>query len=209
MLSSPRNIYCVGRNYKLHAEELGNEVPSSPMIFMKPTHSAVNMDGQVISLPGHLGEIHYEAELVVCIGQRYEKGMTAELVIESFALGVDLTLRDVQGKLKEKGHPWLQAKGFRNAAPITSFQKIETLSQLNDHSFSLYINDELKQRGHLANMIFNLQVLVDHIGSHYGLDRGDLIFTGTPEGVGQLNDGDRLALHWGDQLLGRCIISLN
>jgi len=204
-----RNIYCVGRNYGLHAAELGNAIPDSPMIFMKPTHAAVEMDGSVVSLPSGFGSVHYEAELVVRIGRPYTLGATADELINGFALGIDLTMRDVQDELKMKQHPWLKAKGFRASAPMTAFRPLaEPLAELAAHEFSLWINDSEKQRGHIRDMIFDLQLLIDHIGDHYGLDQGDIIFTGTPAGVGQVYDGDRLELIWGDAVIGSCRIQL-
>jgi fumarylpyruvate hydrolase len=203
-----RNVYCVGRNYKLHAAELGNAVPTSPMIFMKPTHAAVPMNGEAIRLPASFGSIHYEAELVVKAGKPYEQGMKASDLIDSFALGIDFTMRDVQEELKQKQHPWLKAKGFKASAPVTEFQPLSSIEKLFDESFSLTINGAEKQRGHLNDTIFGLQTLVDEIGTHYGLAEGDLIFTGTPAGVGPIRDGDQLKLYWGESLLGKCRIEL-
>ncbi|WP_128660360.1 fumarylacetoacetate hydrolase family protein [Paenibacillus sp. 598K] len=203
-----RNVYCVGRNYGKHAEELGNDVPDSPMIFMKPTHAIVPLDDQVISLPGRYGDVHYEAELVVRIGGRYKPGLAVEALIDSFALGLDLTLREVQTVLKQDRHPWLRAKGFAGSAPLTAFRPFEGLDALTETSFALRINDEERQRGALRDAIFGLPELFEHIGTHYGLDEGDLIFTGTPAGVGKLGDGDELALYWDDLREGGCRIAL-
>lgn len=200
-----RNLYCVGRNYRLHAAELGNAVPDSPMIFMKPSHAAAMMDGRDIFIPSSFGSVHYEAELVVRIGQQYEEGVAISEMIDGFALGLDLTLRDLQSELKAKQHPWLRAKGFRSSAPLTAFQPLtDPEAELAAHEFSLRINGEERQRGHIDEMIFDLQVLLDHIGSHYGLDVGDVIFTGTPAGVGQVQDGDQMELYWGERMLGAC-----
>jgi len=204
-----RNIYCVGRNYVLHAAELGNEVPKSPMIFMKPTHAATEMNGGTVELPQQFGDIHYEAELVVRIGRPYTSGITADEMIDSFALGLDLTMRDLQSELKKKQQPWLKAKGFRNSALLTPFQALtDPIHDLGSREFILRINDQEKQRGHIRDMIFDLQQLIDHIGDHYGLDAGDLIYTGTPAGVGSLHDGDHLALFWGEERFGDCRIKL-
>jgi fumarylpyruvate hydrolase len=201
-----RNVYCVGRNYKLHAAELGNAVPESPMIFMKPTHAVVPMNGEAIGLPSAFGSIHYEAELVVRIGKPYESGVQAKDIIDSFALGMDFTMREVQDILKNKQHPWLKAKGFKASAPLTKFQQLSSLEELSAETFSLTINGIEKQRGHIEDTIFNLQTLVDEIGTHYGLSEGDIIFTGTPAGVGPIKDGDQMKLCWGETLLGECVI---
>jgi fumarylpyruvate hydrolase len=204
-----RNVYCVGRNYKLHAAELGNAVPESPMIFMKPTHSVVPMNGQAIHLPSKFGSIHYEAELVVKIGKPYENGVLAQDIIDSFALGIDFTMRDEQDHLKSKQHPWLKAKGFKASAPLTEFHPLSSLVELSAETFSLKINEIEKQRGHIEDTIFNLQNLVDEIGTHYGLKEGDVIFTGTPAGVGPIKDGDQMKLFWGETLLGECVIKFD
>jgi len=203
-----RNIYCVGRNYALHAAELGNAVPESPMIFMKPSHAAVEMNGQTIQLPGHLGEVHFEAEVVLSIGREYEAGIKLEELVDAFALGIDLTLRDVQSELKKKGHPWLAAKGFKNSAPMGAFLPFPGEHSMNQTNFSLFINDTKVQNGNTSNMIFSMQTIIDHIAEAYGLGPGDLIYTGTPAGVGALANGDRLSLQWGDESAGLCIIQL-
>ena len=204
-----RNIYCVGRNYGKHAAELGNAVPDSPMIFMKPSHAAYPMDGGVLTLPAGFGSIHYEAELVVRIGRPYEPGISLKDLLQDFTLGLDLTLRDVQSELKEKQHPWLKAKGFRGSAPLAAFQPLPASQEaLTGSEFSLTINGQERQRGKLADAIFDLTVLVEHIGTHYGLDAGDLIFTGTPSGVGELRSGDKLELYWADAPAGSCSVAI-
>jgi fumarylpyruvate hydrolase len=203
-----RNVYCVGRNYRLHAAELGNAVPESPMIFMKPTHAAVPMDGGTIHLPASFGTVHYEVELVIRVGRAFEPGMKAEVLIDGFALGIDFKLRDLQDELKKKQHPWLKAKGFRASAPVTSFQEISGLHHLFEKEFSLKVNGQEKQRGHVSDMIFDFQTLVDAIGGHYGLGQGDVIFTGTPAGVGQIMDNDIIDVYWGESLLGSAKIEL-
>ncbi|MEV2281418.1 fumarylacetoacetate hydrolase family protein [Paenibacillus larvae] len=203
-----RNIYCVGRNYQLHAEELGNAVPEKPMIFTKPSHAVAWMDGDTHMLPGGKGEIHYEAELVIRIGSGYEPGKKAEDLIESVALGIDYTLREVQNKLKEKGHPWLEAKGFLGSAGLTDFHVFEGIHKLTDETFSLQINEKTVQKGNVADMIFGLDAIVSYIGTHFGLNEGDIIYTGTPAGVGTVRHGDELALLWGEQLWGTCTLHL-
>ncbi|MFS0723232.1 fumarylacetoacetate hydrolase family protein [Paenibacillus sp. 1P07SE] len=203
------NIYCVGRNYGRHAAELGNHVPDSPMIFMKPTHAITSLQDTLLRLPSALGDVHYETELVVRVGKPYTRGALAEHLISDFALGLDLTLRDVQSELKEKQHPWLKAKGFLHSAPITGLRPADRMEVLVETPFSLLINGEERQRGSLSEAIFGLQILVDHIGGHYGLGEGDLIFTGTPEGVGKLRDGDILELLWDGQQEGKCRVSMH
>lgn len=203
-----RNIYCVGRNYRMHAAELGNDVPTSPMFFSKPTHALVQADGQAIAIPGNKGEVHYEAELVIRIGKPFQSGMKAEEAIESIALGIDFTLRDVQSELKKKGHPWLLAKGFPNSAVITKSVSFPGMDTCVNTPFALLKNGERVQSGTASEMIFDLQTILDFAADHYGLGAGDLIYTGTPAGVGAVKDGDKMQLVWGEEVLGEFTISM-
>lgn len=206
MLTNIRNVYCVGRNYKLHAEELGNAVPDEPMIFMKPSHAVVALDGERLELPASKGEVHYEVELVIRIGQDYKPGVPVDELVDAYAFGIDFTLRDVQTVIKKKGHPWTAAKGFKNSAPITAFQTFPGAAALQEKDFTLTKNGVQVQRGNIINMIFSLQDIVDYVGRHYGLGPGDIIFTGTPEGVGATMAGDVLELAWDGETLGACTI---
>ncbi|MCM3783134.1 fumarylacetoacetate hydrolase family protein [Neobacillus mesonae] len=201
-----RNVYCVGRNYRLHAEELGNAVPEQPMIFLKPSHAVVPMQGQELKLPQGRGEIHYEAELVIRIGKEVSSGTHVDEVVDAYAFGIDFTLRDVQTVIKQKGHPWTAAKGFKNSAPITPFQPFDSVQSLSASEFTLSKNGEEVQRGNIQDMIFSLQNIVDYIALHYGLGAGDIIFTGTPAGVGPVEPGDTLELTWADQAQGSAVI---
>ncbi|WP_240633344.1 fumarylacetoacetate hydrolase family protein [Paenibacillus montanisoli] len=192
-MESIRNIYCVGRNYALHAKELGNEVPEEPIIFSKPTHALHPAVGK-LELPGSIGDIHFELEVVVRIGTSYRPGMKAAELVDGIALGIDLTARDVQSQLKEKRQPWLLSKGFVGSAvlgPFVPFTGMEDFTQL---TFSLLKNEEKVQEGCPKDMIFSLQQLIDFIGTRLGLGAGDVIYTGTPAGVGPLADGDTLEL---------------
>ncbi|MCC3381503.1 fumarylacetoacetate hydrolase family protein [Paenibacillus farraposensis] len=202
-----RNVYCVGRNYKLHAEELGNDVPAEPMIFMKPSHAVVPLDGATLELPQGKGDIHFETELVVSVGRNYEPGMSADTCLNAFALGIDFTLRDVQSALKKKGHPWTAAKGFKSSAPVTPFLPLTSLDMLEQQDFTLLKNGHEVQRGHIRDMIFSIQHIVEFIAAHYGLGEGDIIFTGTPAGVGPITSGDRFELFWGNDCQGSCTIA--
>ncbi|OIK09940.1 fumarylacetoacetate hydrolase [Bacillus sp. MUM 116] len=203
-----KNIYCVGRNYAAHAKELNNEVPKSPFLFSKPTHALVEANGQEIHLPGHRGSVHFETELVVRIGKQYETGMKVDEAVESMAIGIDFTLRDVQSELKKKGHPWLLAKGFPNSAVISEFIHFPGIEKLKSTDFTLIKNGTKVQNGNIKNMIFDLQTILDFTFKNFGLGEGDIIFTGTPEGVGQVLDGDHLSLVWDNQTLGECLIKL-
>jgi fumarylpyruvate hydrolase len=201
-----RNIYCVGRNYRAHAAELGNDVPEQPMIFTKPTHALISMDTESVRLPGDQGGIHYEGELVLHVGKPYMPGISVDEIIDQFALGIDFTLRDVQSEIKKKGQPWLPAKGFLGSAPITGFVPFPGATAMEQTDFQLLKNGESVQKGNIQNLIFNLQTIVDFIAVNYGLGVGDIIYTGTPEGVGPVQQGDRLELLWGDQSLGAITI---
>jgi fumarylpyruvate hydrolase len=203
-----RNIYCVGRNYRAHAAELGNDVPDQPMIFTKPTHALAEMSGGELTLPADQGEIHYEAELVLHIAKPYHEGIQVDEIVDKYALGIDFTLRDVQSVIKKKGQPWLPAKGFLKSAPITDFRPFPGASKLTVENFQLRQNGQVVQNGNISNMIFDLQTIIDYIAKHYGLGVGDIIYTGTPEGVGPVNNDDRLELAWGEEVFGAVTIRL-
>lgn len=208
MFDAIRNVYCVGRNYSEHAAEMGNAVPEKPMLFMKPSHSIVAMDGGELILPGIRGDVHYEAEFVLHIGRDYEPGIRVDELVDRFALGLDMTLRDVQSELKKKGHPWLAAKGFLGSAPIGALRPFPGADAVSRERFTLTKNGTEVQNGCIADMIFDLQQIVDFTAAHFGLGAGDLIFTGTPSGVGPVADGDRFQLRWGGEPAGDCVIRL-
>lgn len=197
-----RNIYCVGRNYRLHAAELGNAVPDSPMIFTKPSHAAVRLDGSTVQLPGDRGAVHYEAELVWLACRHYEPGIALRELYSHFTVGLDLTLRDVQDELKAKGYPWLAAKGFRHSAPLGRWLSYEAEAEKQGRTFAMRLNGKEVQRGDANEMVFDLAALTAHVGGLYGIGPGDLLFTGTPAGVGRLSDGDEVELLWGDDAVG-------
>jgi fumarylpyruvate hydrolase len=208
MFETIRNVFCVGRNYKAHAEELGNELPKEPMLFTKPTHALAAMDGSEVEIPGNRGEVHYEAELVLHIGSAYKPGMRADELIDRMAFGIDLTLRDVQSVIKSKGLPWLPAKGFLGAAPLGAWMEFPGTDALAVKDFTLMKNGHEVQRGNVSRMIFDVQTIVDYCAANYGLGAGDVIFTGTPEGVGPVGDGDLFELQWGGAPAGSCLIRL-
>lgn len=208
MVKEIRNIYCVGRNYRRHAEELGNAVPDEPMIFMKPTHALVPMDGRELVLPSGRGEIHFETELVLRMGKSRLSDTSAIDRIDAIAFGLDLTLRDVQSVLKKNGHPWLAAKGFVHSAPISVFQPFPGTKSLMEHSFTMTLNGKQMQRGILSQMIFPPETLIAFIDERFGLGEGDLIFTGTPAGVGPLTDGDHVEIRWGQESVGSITVQI-
>ncbi|MEL1136105.1 fumarylacetoacetate hydrolase family protein [Desulfitobacterium sp. THU1] len=203
-----KNIYCVGRNYVLHAEELNNAIPQTPLLFTKPTHSLAEAKGGEIFFPSDRGQIQYEAELVFHISRPYEPGIRVDDLVDKMAIGIDFTLRDLQTELKGKGYPWVLAKGFINSAVLTPWQPFTGLETLEDIDFSLVKNGQEVQRGNMKNMIFDLQTIIDYTALHLGLGQGDIIFSGTPAGVGPVLDGDRFVCKLGDNELGSCLIKL-
>ncbi|UOO82644.1 fumarylacetoacetate hydrolase family protein [Uruburuella testudinis] len=190
------NIFCIGRNYVDHIAELKNETPTEPVVFMKPNNSLLQ-SGAAIVLPHFSQSVHYECELVLLIGQDAEgfgDGDNPLDIIAGYGVGLDLTARDVQGRLKEKGLPWTKAKGFRGAACVSDFVAAQKLTQPQACGFTLHINGELRQHGHTDHMIYPLAAVLQELAASYGLRTGDVVFTGTPAGVGELHSGDRLSL---------------
>jgi len=188
------NVFCIGRNYSLHAKELGNEVPDNPIVFLKPT-SSVCYTHQKITLPTVSNDVHHECEVVVAIGKP-GKNIPSKNAIDHIAgigIGVDLTARDIQQKAKEKGYPWSIAKGFDGFAPIGNFAPIDTFRNINNIMFSLSVNDIRKQTGNTSDMIFSIPDLVAYLSTIFTLQEGDLIFTGTPQGVAQVKSGDHIS----------------
>jgi len=180
-------IICIGRNYGEHAKELGNTIPDEPVVFMKPSSAMIPLAGP-IQLPAFSKEVQHEVELVYIIGKRNGRS-----VADKVTLGLDLTARDVQQELKSKGLPWEKAKAFDGSAYVA-----ETRSAMESHpaghhiDFMLKKNGQEVQSGHSGQMLFGVEALIDHVERYISLDSGDLMFTGTPAGVGRLADGDRL-----------------
>ncbi len=184
-------IVCVGRNYAEHAKELGNEVPEKPVVFLKPA-SAIIFSGDEIKYPTFSEEMHHEVELVLLIRSKIKNVAIeeSENAITGYGVGLDMTLRDVQSKLKNKGHPWTIAKCFDTSAVLSEFVLKDDHNLTLDEEIFLTVNDEERQRDKLSKMIFNPAELVQYLSSLMTLDEGDLIFTGTPKGVGKVNKGD-------------------
>lgn len=193
-------IYCVGRNYVAHITELAHEVPTEPLIFLKPNRSLCR-SGSRIHLPEFSRCVHYEAELVLAIGQDADELDEANAleVVAGYGVGLDLTARDVQNLAKDKGLPWTKAKGFKDSACVSDFVPAAAVPDPTRAEFLFYVNDELRQHGHPKRMIYPPAVILCELARTYGLRRGDLVFTGTPEGVGELKSGDALHL----QLVGQ------
>ncbi len=202
------NVYCIGKNYFDHIKEFGQtEKPEKPVVFMKP-NSAVIESGQKIVIPEYQGRkisnsLHYETELVVAIGKEGKNigEISADEHIFGYALGLDMTLRDLQTEAKKNGLPWTTAKGFHTSAPLSEVVRKNVSINPMNLDLELKINNIRKQFGNTSVMIFNIYKLVSYISSIFCLQKGDLIFSGTPEGVGEVKPGDVLNAALGDGLL--------
>ncbi|MGB8705872.1 MAG: fumarylacetoacetate hydrolase family protein [Gillisia sp.] len=196
-------IICVGRNYARHIEELQNEKPEEPMLFMKPD-TAVLLKKQPFFIPDFSEDVHYEVEVLVKInrvGKHIQKKF-AQKYYQEIGLGIDFTARDLQQKLKEKGFPWEKAKGFDGAAVIgENWIDKNSLSSVNNINFSLLKNGETVQQGNTEAMLWKIDELISYISQYFTLKIGDVIFTGTPEGVGKVSAEDTLTGFIEDQQL--------
>ena len=193
-------VVCVGRNYAAHAEEFGNEVPKAPILFMKPASSVVSIrQGVVRANPALYGETHYEAELCVQLAADLSAATIEEAkqAIGGVTLGLDLTLRELQAELKEKGHPWERAKCFDGACVLGDWLDPQVFGDFTDIHYQLTINDALTQDGDSDLMLFPVYELLVNISHAFSLQAGDVIMTGTPSGVGALQAGDQLSLKLG------------
>lgn len=190
-------IVCIGRNYGAHALELGNAVPEEPVIFLKPASALIPPDS-AIRLPAFSKDIHHEVELVYHI----LRDKTGHASAEKVTLGLDLTARDVQNELKAKGLPWEKAKAFDGSAYVArSFTPLATLPLGTPLRFTLTRNGQLVQQGNSREMIFDVETLIAHVERYMALETGDLLFSGTPAGVGRLEAGDHLLGHLQDELI--------
>ena len=190
-----QNIFCIGRNYAKHIEELNNETPVEPLVFLKPTSALAQAD-DTITLPEFSNSVHYEAELVLYIDQDARNLAPSEAlsVVGGYAIGLDLTARDLQDQIKSKGEPWTKCKGFPGAAIVSDFISADKIDNAEDISFTFTQNGVLKQNGNTSMMLYPIAEIVSYLSQVYGLSEGDLIYTGTPEGVGELSTGDALKL---------------
>lgn len=187
------SIFCVGRNYAAHIAELGNVPDTMPLVFLKPLRALVPPGGQ-FALPAHSKDVQHECELVLLIGRDADNltPATAPQAIAGYGIGLDLTARDIQSELKQKGHPWTRAKGFRGAACVSDFVDAARVEDPARLRFALKVDGELRQSGDTAMMLFGVHRLVAWLSTEYGLSAGDLIYTGTPAGVGGVHPGNVL-----------------
>jgi 2-keto-4-pentenoate hydratase/2-oxohepta-3-ene-1,7-dioic acid hydratase in catechol pathway len=196
-------IICIGRNYADHAKELGNEIPDEPIIFMKPK-SALLQPHTPFYYPEFTNELHYECELVLRISKngKYIQDRHASNYYNGITLGIDFTARDIQDECKKKGLPWEKAKAFDNSAAIGKFIDITPDMNKKNINFSFSKNGEIVQTGNSGQMIFSFDKLISNISNYFSLNIGDLIFTGTPAGVGECVVGDELeAFYEGTSML--------
>ncbi|MBT8394887.1 MAG: fumarylacetoacetate hydrolase family protein [Bacteroidia bacterium] len=186
-------LICIGRNYIKHIEELNSERPSNPVIFMKPD-SAILAKNQPFFIPDFSQNIHYEVEVLVKInrlGKHIDKKF-AHKYYDEIGLGIDFTARDLQNQLKDKGLPWEKCKAFDGSAVIGNWMPKSKIKDINNMSFSLLKNDKLVQSGNTKMMLWKIDEIIEYVSKYFTLKIGDIIFTGTPEGVGKVFDNDKL-----------------
>lgn len=189
-----RRIYCVGRNYADHAREMGGDPDREPPFFFGKPHDVAVPGGGAIDYPPATTSLHYEVELVVALGKGGRSIPVAEALdcVFGYAVGLDLTRRDLQARAKEKGQPWEMAKGFDQSAPVSAIIPVSRVGHPRNGTIWLNVNGETRQRGDLAQMIWSVAEIIAHLSSFVTLAPGDLLFTGTPSGVGPLVRGDRV-----------------
>ena len=200
-------ILCIGRNYAKHAQELGNTVPTEPLFFLKP-ETAIQPKGHPFFIPHFSNDIHYEVELVVKINKtgKHIEEKFAHKYYSEIGLGIDFTARDIQEECKAKGMPWEKAKGFDGSAQISSTFIEKSDLELDNITFSLNKNGKQVQLGNSSEMIFKFDKIIAYLSKFYSLKIGDLIFTGTPEGVGKVEKGDLLNGFIGEQEMFKVLI---
>lgn len=195
-------IICIGRNYADHIAELQNERPDEPVIFTKPD-TALLRNNDPFYHPDYTQEVHHELEVVVriCKEGKFIDPKFAGRYYDQIGLGIDFTARDLQNKAKAKGLPWAIAKGFNGAAPVSDLLPLDTFADIQDLHFRLDVNGQTRQQGHTKLMLWPVAELIAHVSQFFTLKIGDLIFTGTPKGVGQVRIGDRLEGYLGEEKL--------
>ena len=187
-------IFCVGRNYLEHANEMGSKVDKDePTIFTKPT-AALVQSGATIPYPQGTQDLHHEMELVIAIGSDLFEADTnqAKQGVAGFACGLDLTRRDLQAKAKKKANPWDMGKAFENSAIVSSINTAVSINDLDNKCIQLSVNGELRQKSYLGEMVWRVEEVIEYLSHYYHLQAGDIIFTGTPAGVSAIEKGDKL-----------------
>jgi 2-keto-4-pentenoate hydratase/2-oxohepta-3-ene-1,7-dioic acid hydratase in catechol pathway len=195
-------IICIGLNYRKHAMEMGWSIPEEPVVFLKPD-SSVLKNNKPFFLPGFSDNIHYEVEVVIKIC-KLGKGISAKFARRYFdevTVGIDITARDLQSRQAASGMPWEISKCFDGAAPVGSFIPVSSINDMENLDFRLEINDKIVQQSNTTDMIFGFNAIVEYVSKFFTLKTGDLIFTGTPPGVGQLKRNDNLVAYLGNKPL--------
>ena len=186
-------IYCIGRNYAKHAKEMGSTAPAEPVVFLKPRSSIATNEASLV-LPPQSHDVHHEAELVILIGYKIKSvpPKEAEAAIAGYSIGIDFTARDIQAEAKKNGMPWALSKGFDTFAPVGPFVEFTQGTNLQNMDIELRINNEVRQKGHTSHMLFPVNQIISYLSHRFTLYPGDIIFTGTPEGVGPVKAGDTI-----------------
>ena len=195
-------IFCIGRNYGAHALELKNEIPTEPVVFMKPANALLT-DNKPFYYPNITKDLHYECEIVlrICKNGKAIQEKFASKYYDAITVGIDFTARDLQEQQKKKGLPWEIAKAFDQSAVIGKWIPISEEEKKNNIQFSLLKNNELVQNGHTNDVIFNFDKIISYVSQYFSLNMGDIIYTGTPDGVGPVAIGDKLLAKIGDEEL--------
>ena len=189
----PGKVLCIGKNYARHAAEMHSTVPTEPVVFLKPS-SALIGDGETVVLPSMSQNVHHEVELVAVLGRGGKNIAEADALshVAAYAVGLDMTARDLQGKAKQQGHPWSVAKGFDTFAPLGALVPAAAVPDPQDLELKLMVAGEKRQHAHTGSMVFSIATLIAYCSRIFTLEPGDLLYTGTPEGVGPVQDGDVL-----------------
>lgn len=196
-------VVCVGSNYANHIKEMGGTTPEEPVLFIKPETALCDLR-QPLAIPSDMGSVHHEVELAVLIGATLRQATEEHVrkAIAGYGVALDLTLRDIQGKMKKAGQPWEKAKGFDNSCPLSGFILVaEFDGDPQDTMLGLTVNGETRQHGSTADMIHPIVPLIAYMSRFFTLKAGDVVLTGTPAGVGPLSSGDELAISFHGQTL--------
>ncbi|VEB97999.1 2-keto-4-pentenoate hydratase/2-oxohepta-3-ene-1,7-dioic acid hydratase (catechol pathway) [Cedecea lapagei] len=201
-------VVCVGSNYAKHIQEMGSATPDEPVVFIKPETALCDI-GQPLALPQGFGSVHHELELAILIGSPLTQASEKEVVpsIAGYGIALDLTLRELQAKMKKAGQPWEKAKSFDDSCPLSGFVSAADFSgDPQNTALELKINGEIRQQGSTADMIHKIVPLIAYMSRFFTLRPGDVILTGTPEGVGPLNSGDKLELSFSEYHLATRVL---
>lgn len=197
------SIYCIGRNFAKHIEEMKSEKTVEPVVFLKPRSSIIR-NGETVILPAISSNVHHEVELVALIGKETFQVSENEALnsVHALAVGLDLTARDLQSEAKKAGLPWTLSKGLHSFAPLGNFIGYNSNGNIDvqNMDITVHVNGSVRQSGNTSGMIFSLSEIISYLSSNFKLNPGDLIFTGTPEGVSQINSGDKINAAIGNNL---------